>query len=319
MHLFSTFLTSGLLLLGTQVAGYGQLETPPSEAASATIEAAVAAETPVVTPVEPTVGPVDAPVDAGLAKPVQVLTEAGMAYLPKGFHPVDGGYDVVIHFHGAPGAVEGALDRVGLNAALLVMNLGIGSGAYEDKFADETALDRVLPVIERTVAKNGGFGGAHVRRIALSAWSAGYGAVVHVLSFPKVAARIDAVLLADGMHAAYERGSHRVDPLRMVPFTRFAHEAKVGGKLMAISHSAIDTMKYASTTETSAFLLADLGVRASTLGLEETRGMVMTSRADANGFHVEGFAGGDASAHCQHLLELGETLYPFLADRWNAR
>ena len=66
------------------------------------------------------------------------------------------------------------------------------------------------------------------RRIALSGWSAGYGAVFRVLDRERDAVRVDAVLLADGLHASLDQTSkyeRHVSIDHMAPFTAFADEA----------------------------------------------------------------------------------------------
>ena len=46
-------------------------------------------------------------------------------------------------------------------------------------------------------------------------------------------------------------------------------------------------------------------------------GMIRTSRADREGFHMLGFAGEDKAAHCDHLFAFGELLLTPLAERWS--
>jgi hypothetical protein len=45
--------------------------------------------------------------------------------------------------------------------------------------------------------------------------------------------------------------------------------------------------------------------------------MNLKSRGDAGGFHVLGYGGGDEVAHCDHLHAFGETLLPYLRERWS--
>jgi hypothetical protein len=44
--------------------------------------------------------------------------------------------------------------------------------------------------------------------------------------------------------------------------------------------------------------------------------MKPSSRADAGNFHVMGFEGGNEQAHCDHLHAFGDTLLPYLKQRW---
>jgi hypothetical protein len=45
-------------------------------------------------------------------------------------------------------------------------------------------------------------------------------------------------------------------------------------------------------------------------------GMTPVSRGDSGGFHVMGFTGGNEQAHCDHLHAFGDTLLPYLKERW---
>ncbi len=155
------------------------------------------------------------------------------------------------------------------------------------------------------------------KRVALSGWSAGYGAILHIIDRAKDAARVDSVLLADGMHVGFEPvGFRKVSAISMAPFTLFADEAIAGRKLFAVTHSTIQT-PYASTTETAEFLLDTEGLPVDRSEVAGPRpGMTRTSRADREGFHMLGFAGEDKSAHCDHLFAFGELLLTPLAERW---
>jgi hypothetical protein len=260
--------------------------------------------------------------DAALDSPQRVVTPGTRVfYIPGGCRSVSEPYDLVLHFHGAPPSLEPAFERSGINGVLVILNLGIGSGKYEDAFADPGAFDRLLEHTSTMVHQLCPTAASHSRRIALSGWSAGYGAVQKIIDRPRDEARVDAVLLADGMHCGFEpdgKRERRVNVDQMAPFTMYAEQAVAGRKLMAITHSSIQT-PYASTTETSNFLLGQLGVTAIPMKAQGPRpGMVMISRADAGNFHVEGYAGGDAPAHGDHLHAFGDTLLPYLKARWSA-
>ncbi len=158
------------------------------------------------------------------------------------------------------------------------------------------------------------------RRIALSGWSAGYGSVFRILDRPANVARIDAVLLADGLHAGFEPGNQydrHVSFDQMAPFVAYADEAVAGRKLFAVTHSAIPT-PYASTTETADYLLAQESLERSPSKEPAPRPrMLPRTRADSGDFHVMGFAGANEAAHCDHLHAFGETLLPYLKTRWS--
>jgi hypothetical protein len=178
---------------------------------------------------------------------VHVPTRGRTISIPSECQFEKGRYDLVLHFHGANTTVEPIFERSQINAVFAVLNWGIGSGAYEDKFGDPGSFERMLNVVQSEVSKHCQTDVA-VGRIALSAWSAGYGAIGKILAREADARRIDAVLLADGLHVGYEPNARtELNSLQMEPFTLFSYEAAAGEKLMAITHSAIIPPGYAST------------------------------------------------------------------------
>ncbi len=260
------------------------------------------------------------PFDAELDAPRRFVTSNGrVVSLPNGCRSVSRPFDLLIHFHGAPPVLEAAFERSGIDGALAILNLGIGSGRYDAAFQWGGSFDALLARIG-VVIHDMCPTATTPRRIGLSAWSAGYGAVFRILDHSSDAARIDAVLLADGLHASFEmdgQRERRVSVDQLAPFMTLSDEAVAGHKLFAITHSSIET-PYASTTETADFLLAQLGLERQAATLPGPRpGMVMKSRADSGSFHVLGFAGDNERAHGDHLHAFGDMLLPYLKERWS--
>ncbi len=224
-------------------------------------------------------------------------------------------YDVILHFHGVPSRVMDALEKTDLNAVLVVTNLGAGSGRYENVFAQDGSLARLLEGVQTLVEKH--CGELTRGRVALSSWSAGYGAAYRILAHPGDAALVDAVLLADGLHAGYEPDDRRkVNGAQMEPFAKFAARAAKGDAVMVITHSSIVTPKYASTTETAAHLIEHVGAGVSKHPATAPRKMQQLSAASVGGFSVRGFAGGGTDAHCDHLFALDALLFAPLQQAW---
>lgn len=255
--------------------------------------------------------------------PVRHVTRQGrVVFIPEGCRSVEQPYDLVVHFHGAPTSMEPSFERSGIGGVLAIFNLGIGSGKYEDTFAQKGAFEDSLARVADVVAEVCPGASKVQRRIALSAWSAGYGAVWKILDRQELADRVDAVLLADGLHAGFDpehKAQRQINPLIMAPFSLYADRAAAGEKLLAITHSSITT-PYASTTETSSFLLMQQNIPRVTQNSPGPRpGMTLTSRADRGNLHVQGYAGVDAPAHCDHLHAMGETLFPYLRELWSRK
>jgi hypothetical protein len=243
----------------------------------------------------------------------------GTFYVPSDLVARDGAFDLVVHFHGANETVEPRFDRVGLNAVLYTFNVGLGSGKYEALFPDGRALERTLAEAESVLRKRvPGLAGARVGRVALSAWSAGYGAVARVLAHPESAERVDAVLLADAPHAGFAPGTRQVSPASIAPYVGYGRRAAAGERLMVITHTQIETPDYASTTRTARAIVEALGLPEGEPEPGDDPKMVMYEREEAGDAHVYGFRGGDASAHCQHLYNVGRYQWAPLAARWRA-
>lgn len=258
--------------------------------------------------------------EAETAQSERTVTRGGrVVFIPDGCGSVQRDYDLVVHFHGAPTAMEPAFEKSGVGGVLAILNLGTGSGKYEDAFQPAGAFDELVLRISDVVREMCPEARGGVRRIALSAWSAGYGSVWRILDRQAHADRVDAVLLADGLHAGFdpEKKQQRVvNWPQMAAFTLYADRAVTGEKLMAITHSSIAT-PYASTTETAAFLLQQENVPkvpADTVGPRPN--MLLLYRADRGNFHVQGYSGNDKPAHCDHLFAMGDTLFPLLRERW---
>ncbi len=274
-------------------------------------------------------------VEAQAAAPAPALRKASDSSVtldapvrvPRGRHIIDipascrnaiGNYDVVVHFHGIPKTIEPIFKSAGINAVFVVVNLGIGSGPYENAFSKDGSLAALLGDVDRQMqkncpAKNGGALG----RVALSAWSAGYGAIYRVLGHENDKQLVDSILLADGLHAGFlDHWRQHINALQMAPFDAFAEQAVKGDKLFAITHTGIRT-PYASTTETSNYLVHERGLELRKTDEQGPRPtMHLSSKADGGSFHVRGYDGGDTHAHCDHLYAMGETLYPLLRARW---
>lgn len=255
------------------------------------------------------------------AKGERKVTRGGrVVFIPNGCGSVATSYDLLVHFHGAPTAMEPAFEKSGINGVLAILNLGTGSGKYEDAFQVRGSFDDLVRRVSEVVREMCPGAAAAPRRIALSGWSAGYGAIWRILDRQADADRVDAVLLADGLHAGFEPDKKRqrvVNWAQMAAFTLYADRAVAGEKLMAITHSSIET-PYASTTETASFLLQQENVPKEPANTPGPRpGMTLLYRADRGNFHVQGYSGGDKPAHCDHLYAIGDTLLPLLRERWS--
>ena len=245
----------------------------------------------------------------------------GHVILPKtGGKTEDGGYDVVLHFHGHEAVRHGFIE-VADGTVLAAVDLGVGSGVYEDTFARKELLPEMLESLTSVLRSHSGDPRAHIRNLALSSWSAGYGAVVNVLRYH--ADKVDAVVLLDSLHAGYVKGPphdmnalHGVHIGSIAPILPFAKRAAAGEKVLYLTHSNVRPPGYAATFEVANFLLNALGASRAPASGTTPLGIELTSEARTGGLSVKGYKGEDEGAHCAHVELLGHVVRDVLEPRW---
>jgi hypothetical protein len=205
-----------------------------------------------------------------------------------------GGFNLLVHFHGAE-PIRKQLAPEGYDLVILGIDAGTLSSHYESVMSGERALDELIAAAEHEVAAATGRAGAHAKHLAISSWSAGYGAVGQVLARPH--ARLEGIVLLDSLHASYPSDSRRLQPGQLAAFVAWARAAADGGPLMYVTHSDVQPEDYASTRETAAFLLFQAG-------------------GERGRFFVRGYPGGGPEDHCAQLRLLPAILRDTLLPGW---
>jgi hypothetical protein len=210
-----------------------------------------------------------------------------------------------VHFHGGTWLPEVAAAKNGKSAVISVQ-LGAGSSTYGRPFAKPEVFRRLL---EEAEAKSD----VRFSVVGLTGWSAGYGAVRAILSDKENYNRVSFVMLLDGLHAGYVSG--KPGPLEselvsddLAIFVRFARDAVGGGKQMIVTHSEIFPGTFASTTETTDYLLGQLGLHRTAVLKWGPMGTQQLSEVKKGRFLLLGFAGNSAPDHVDHLHALPEFL-----------
>lgn len=219
--------------------------------------------------------------------------------------------DLLIHFHGAVDTIRGAMERAGTTATVVVVNQPGLSAAYAAPFREDAGLfRRLLAEPVRPDGDDTDTPPPRWRHVTLSCFSAGYGAVREILKTEEGFDRVDALVAADSIYAGIDEtaagGRRQVDARDMAAFLAFAEAASSGRKVFVISHSAQPT-PYASTTETSDYLLGRLGVERRPVAAHAGEEHALVSQARRGGFEVQGFTGASGPAHLFHLRSI---------DRW---
>ena len=243
------------------------------------------------------VGPLD--------KPVDVFIPAGTVHA-SALH-------LVVHFHGGAFIPEYAVSELGGDYVVAVVNLAPGSGVYDRTFSAPAVYDSLLAGIRREVS--GALQGvATFSDVTLVGFSAGHGAIRAILRDSAHFDQVGAVLLIDGLHTSYvpentvvEKGG-TLDEGNLAVFVRFARAAIRGEKRFLLTHSEIFPGSFASTTETTDYLVQVLGLRRTPVLRWGPRGMQQLSELRVGRFEIEGFAGNAGPDHIDHLQGMPEFL-----------
>jgi len=226
-------------------------------------------------------------------------------------------FDLLIHFNGAPYVTEFAATKYRGNIIASTLSVGSGSGAYNEAFRDTTKfrvlLDSIVAETKEHVKHD-----VKLRRVILTGFSAGYGAIRRIISSERNFTRVDAILLLDGFHASYIpegkvlADGGRIDSADLLPYIKYAQdaEAKQSRKRFLITHSEIFPGTYVSTTEATDYLLHTLSMKRTPVLKWGPLGMQQLSSSRRNHFAVYGFAGNTARDHVDHV----QALYWFLRE-----
>ena len=240
-----------------------------------------------------------------LGKPVEVFVPAGMRRADA--------LHLVVHFHGGAFIPEYAVSELGGDHVVAVVNLAPGSGVYDRTFSEPAVYDSLLAAVRREASAALGRP-ATFADVTLVGFSAGHGAVRAILRDSSHFDQVNAVLLLDGLHTSYvpentvvEKGG-ALDAGNLAVFGRFARAAMRGEKRLLITHSEIFPGSFASTTETTDYLIDALGLKRTPVLRWGPRGMQQLSEVAVGRFEIRGFAGNAGPDHIDQFQGMPEFL-----------
>ena len=220
-----------------------------------------------------------------------------------------GGFDLIIHLLGDE-PIRRELIESKQPFALYSVTVPADQ-SYASLFTGTQLQAGVVAGIEQALSKRLGKP-AHLRHLAMSAWSAGFVGVEAALAQP-AGKDIDAVILIDGLHAP--RNNEPAFKAQMKPFVDFAALAARGERSFFVSHSSIDPPNFASTTECAHYLVATLGGKPQPVRREDRFGLELVEFFSQGEFQVRGYAGNDRADHCAQLAVLRDA-FAALGMRW---
>lgn len=323
-------LLAGLFLLGVAHPPTGLAAPISPRIAPALMTAAILGAIRAPLP-PPAAGPAVERADAHFVRWYRAPLAGGLLTFPPSFASEDGTYDLVVHFNGNTDLVEESYGYAGVNAVVMILNLGVGSGLYEERFADPAAFALILARVQ-SVMEARGLRSPKLGRIALSSWSSGYGGILKVLYNDALFERIDAVVLFDSIHCGIVPWTKRPKAEQIDPIRRFARKAAEGRALLSIAHSEIETYGYLNAHLTTDLLLDAVGLPRAPASipqampalhamigvLPKARMVPLPPRTEAHrgAFHVRGYGGNGPFTHMMHLVQMATTALPDLVGYW---
>jgi hypothetical protein len=232
-------------------------------------------------------------------------------FIPSSYiHRPQDATDILVHFHGDPATYRNNVGYAKLNAVSLTVNLGQGSTAYATPYTDTALFGNVLTEARNVLRGLPDFSDTlNFDKLAVTSFSAGYGAVREILKQPTYFNDIDAMVLADTVYGSYTSSTdHTPLDSQMTGFRSFAAAAKNGTKTLTVSHSKVLTFTYSNTEETADDLMAHVGVTPAAYNAVGLGNLQFYRRAITGNFSVYGATGADAAAHSKHLQNIGQFL-----------
>lgn len=245
------------------------------------------------------------------AEPYETPLSTGKLFVPDGYKPTDGKIDLVVHFHGTADRVKKAFVESNRAAALVIVSWEGLSGVYSEPFTNDRKLfGKILADAQAKLAEHYGVKKIEIRRLVVTSFSAGFGAIKEILRDPEYLNKINDLIMLDSIHAGYieENGKNAVNPENMPSFEAMAKRAAEGKATMWITHSEVVPGDYASTTECAEYLARKVGAKIVPASGEDAPGMKLLTKSDLKGFHVRGYAGDDGPAHWNHVYSVGAFL-----------
>ncbi|QDT68115.1 hypothetical protein MalM25_10280 [Planctomycetes bacterium MalM25] len=229
-------------------------------------------------------------------------------FVPSGYAPHGDDVDLLVHFHGDPQTVWNNAAYAELDAVIVTVNYSGLSSAYSTPFANASLFQQLLNDARSTLATLPDFAtSTSWRRLGVSSFSAGYGAVRRILETPTYFEAIDSLLAADSLYATTASDGTALDS-QLVDYKVFADRAAAGDKRFIFTHSQVPTFTYESTAETGDELLNHLGLTAQATQATGLGTLRYYREAEQGGFQLYGALGSNGDAHLSHLRYLGEWL-----------
>jgi hypothetical protein len=253
--------------------------------------------------------PCMAQIPTATGRSIQMSNAAWKLFIPDNYvHSAS--VDLIVHFHGDDATFHNNVAYANLNVVEVTVNYNGLSSAYSTPFQDTTLFNTLLNESLTKIRQQADFAdNINFGKVAVSSFSAGYGAVREILKQQTYYNRIDALLAADSLYASFTSSSdHTPMDSQMANYRQYAQDAANGSKTFVFSHSQVPTGTYCETRECADDLIAWVGATAVADNSHGLGTLDFYRQAKKGNFIVHGALGMDGDSHLEHLRYIGEFL-----------
>lgn len=227
-------------------------------------------------------------------------------FIPSTYQPRGNVADVLVHFHGDPQTYWNNAKYANLNTIIVTVNYSGLSSAYSTPFSNTALFGNLVNEALTKVRAESDIPDTLVwDKLAVSSFSAGYGAVREILQESVYRNDIDVLLAADSLYATTAGDGTPLDS-QMVDYKTFAALAQAGSKTFLYSHSQVPTFTYEETRECGDEIMQSLGISASAYNATGLGTLAFYRHAKSGNFELWGALGTDGDSHLEHLRYVGE-------------
>jgi hypothetical protein len=253
---------------------------------------------------------ISAQIPTATGKEIAMSNTAWKLFVPSTWTPTGTQSDILIHFHGDPATYRNNAKWANLNSLIVTVNYSGLSSAYSTPFSNtalfQTLLDEALVKAraESNIPDN-----LDWRKVGVTSFSAGYGAVREILKQQTYRDRIDCLLAADSLYASFTSSSdHTPLDSQMADYRAYAQLASQGSKTFIFSHSKVETYTYCTTGECADDLASAVGASFSAYSSTGLGTLDFYRKATKGNFTIYGANGATGDDHLEHLRYIGQYL-----------
>lgn len=226
----------------------------------------------------------------------------------------DGSVNILFFFRGGNSSV---MSKSKTNAIVVTADAGsIGGGPSRQLYGNSTFINSTIESIITQLKQKTGRSDIHLGKLGLAGWSGGYDPIHGILEQKsQLIKQPDYVGVFDGMHHT-GKNPKEADPKAMQTWKDMAESAAKGNSQFVVTHTAVDPVRYASSTTTSNWLVDQMNLQRKPVEVWKGIGKRPESIAQDGSFKVvQLYSGAEGNQRNQHM-QAREAVPDYLPN-WN--